>query len=134
MYGFHHHVEGFPHEKPFRFQVDALGEAVEAKGHENLDVALLNALVFRGVLAFEVGIDRYLRAAASTDWWDVIDSHPPAAVANELQRLLTEGDLHGRPPPFLVGWGRRARTLSLLCVAVALQTTRSIATPLTSLS
>jgi hypothetical protein len=103
VFGFHHHVEGLPDEKALRFEVDALGEAIEAERHEDLDAALLNTLVFRGVLAFEVGIDRYLRAAASTNGRDVVDCHTPATVADEFECLFAEGDLHGQPPHFLVG-------------------------------
>ena len=43
--GFHQHIERLPDEKFLGFKVDALREAIEAKGHENFDVALLNALV-----------------------------------------------------------------------------------------
>ena len=117
VFGFQHHIEGLPNEKPFGFEVDALGKAVEAEGHEDFDAGLLNALVFRDVLAFEVGIDRYLRAAASTNWWDVVNRHPSAAIADEFERLFTEGDLHGRPPHFLVGFGHCVRDPSRLVLA-----------------
>lgn len=128
VFGFHHHIEGLPNEEPFGFEVDALGKAVEAEGHEDFDAGLLNALVFGCVFAFEVGIDRYLRAAASTDRWDVVDRHTSAAVADKFERLLTQGNLHGRPPPFLVGLGHRVHNPSRLIVAFGLQDTRSIAT------
>jgi hypothetical protein len=101
--GFQHHVERLPNEKSLGFKVDALGEAAEAEGHQNLDAALFNALVLRDILALEVGIDRYLRAPASTDRWDVVDRHPSTTVTDELERLFAQGNLHGQPPPFLVG-------------------------------
>ena len=114
---FHQHIEGFPHEKLFGFEVDAVRKAVETEGHEDLNVALLNGLVLGGVLAFEVGIDRYLRTATSTDGRYVIDRHSSAAIADELECLFTEGDLHGRPPHFLGGSGHRVRNPSHLDLA-----------------
>jgi hypothetical protein len=48
-----------------------------------------------GVLAFEVGVDRHLGAAASGERRNEVQGHHAAAALRKLNRLRGQRDLHG---------------------------------------
>jgi hypothetical protein len=52
-------------------------------------------LLVRGeVFAFEIGVDRHLQFAASTDWRDEVDGYDPALLADEADSFRGDVKVH----------------------------------------
>ena len=67
--------------------VDPLRPLRQVERDENLDALGLYRLVAGGVLAFEVGIDRYLDSATSANRRDEVDGGNAASLANEVDGI-----------------------------------------------
>lgn len=68
-------------------------------GDVNDHVFLLDGLVDRQVLTLEIGVDRHLEGAPSTDGRNEIDRHHPAAFAGEVQGTIRQVQVHGLIEP-----------------------------------
>ncbi len=58
------------------------------------EIVLLDLTVLRGVLAFEVGVDRHLIHASSTVFWNPVDRHGAALLADQFPGFISHLDLH----------------------------------------
>ena len=61
--------------------VDGSGPFDQLGLDQDLDAVLLKLLVRAEVLAFEVGVDRHLGAAASPHWRDEVERHNAPALS-----------------------------------------------------
>ncbi len=75
-------------------QLKSAGVLHELVRHQEGDVVVLDAFVRRGVLPFEVGVDRHLFNAASTNGADVVDGGRPAFGTDDVQCLVAGCDFH----------------------------------------
>lgn len=62
--------------------------------HVKFDVVDRQLLVRAEVLAFEIGVDRHLQCAASTDRRDEVDGHDPALFADEVDSFRGDVKVH----------------------------------------
>lgn len=60
---------------------------------------MVNTAIAAGLLSLEIGVDRHLGDAASTDGIDVIDGGGAALRTDGLDSLLRDFELHERPQP-----------------------------------
>ena len=67
-----HSCELFPNELFLGYQFNPAGIAHQFVGYENCDVVVMDLPVRRRVFSFEVGVDRHLFSAASTNGVDVV--------------------------------------------------------------
>ena len=76
--------EAPPEEEAALLDVDPLRPLRQIQRDEDLHALGLQRLIARGVLAFEIGIDRYLDSAASAARRDKVDGGDAASLANEI--------------------------------------------------
>lgn len=75
------------------------GPLNERRGDVDGHVGLFDRLVGRQVFPLQIGVDRHLQGAPSTDGWDEIHGHDPAAFAGEIQCVVCHVKLHRRIEP-----------------------------------
>ena len=61
---------------------------------ENLDVVMLDGLVRSEVLAFEVGVDRHLCGAVSSEGRNEVKRHHSTSVPHEFHCFVADADIH----------------------------------------
>ncbi len=66
------------------------------EGRRNVEFDTVDGqlLVRAEVLAFEIGVDRHLQCAASTDWRDEVDRHDPALLTDEVDSFRGDVEVH----------------------------------------
>ena len=74
-----------PDESLLGHELDLAGVLEELWSEQDRDVFDVFASVARGVLAIEVGVDRHLRDAASTDGVDEVDGCGATFASNGIQ-------------------------------------------------
>lgn len=77
-----------------RHQLDPMCVLDQGRGHEDRDLILLELTVAADVLALEVGVDRHLNAAPSTDRRNEINRRHPALLSNERHCFRSHVKLH----------------------------------------
>ncbi len=70
------------------------GPLNQGGGNVNRDVGPFHGLVGLQVLTFQVGVDRHLERATSTNRWDEIHCHDAAAFSGEVEGALCHVKLH----------------------------------------
>ena len=71
-----------------------IGETHDGRSYQNLDVVLMYLPVLRGVLSFEIGVDRHLINTASTVFRYPIHGHGAALFPDEGQCIICDFNLH----------------------------------------
>ena len=80
-------LERLPDEKLLHVQMHRPRPLDQFRRDEDLDAAMIDCDVGSQVLALEVGVDRHLSLAASSERWDEVERHRPAALLRKLQRF-----------------------------------------------
>lgn len=75
-------------------ELDLAGELQQARREQHENIFVVNPAVAVGVLSLEVGVDRHLSDAASTDGIDVVDCSSSALGADGFDSGFRNIDLH----------------------------------------
>ncbi len=80
-------LERLPDEKLLHVQMYRPRPLDQLRRDEDLDTVMIDGAVRGQVLALEVGVDRHLSLAVSSEGRNEVECHRAAALLHELQRL-----------------------------------------------
>lgn len=75
-------------------EVNLVGQTNDRGRNQHLDVAMTHSSVRRGVLSFEIGVDRHLINTASTVFRYPIDGDGAALASYQLDGVIGQLNLH----------------------------------------
>ena len=93
------HGESFPSQPVDGVDGCLPGPLNERRSDVDGHVGLFDRLVDRQILPLQIGVDRHLQRAPSTDGRDEIHGHDPAASSSEIQGVVCHVKLHRRVEP-----------------------------------
>ena len=88
------YADRFEHQELLDVQMDSRRPLGQLRRHEDLDVILLDRVVRRKVLAFEVGVDRHLCGTVSGERWNEVKRHHSTSVPHEFHCFVADADIH----------------------------------------
>jgi len=95
--GRHDHIKRIPDQQPPQFEIDLFPPLHQRKSDQNFQAVLVESLVPRDVLTLQVGVDRHLRLAASTNRGDEVDRHDSTPSLHFFDHIRRQVNLHSRP-------------------------------------